>query len=390
MIPVFEPEITEQDISAVAEAMRRGEISGSFGESIPAFEREFAAFCGAKHGVSVTSGTTALHLAVDAAGVREGDEVLISASTNIATALAVFHNGAVPVPVDSEDVTWNLDLDLLEGLITPRTKAIIPVHLFGHPVDMDRLCDIARRHKLVVIEDCAESHGATWHGRMTGAFGDMGCYSFYANKIITTGEGGMVLCNNPVYANTLRRLRSHGISSDPADMQLCPADEIWNYQQLQLGFNYRMTELQAALGLSQLKKLTMFVRKRHALAKGYDRALADMPLLTPWQHPHSYSSYHLYPIQIPAIEDGPTQQQVYQSMQAAGVQVNLHYIPVYLQPHYARLGFQRGYCPHAEAYFKQTISLPLHAGLSADEQLYVCQQLATAFHQVIHKSVAAA
>src|SRR5918996_993697 len=208
MIEVFDPVIGEEEIEAVVAALRRGEISGSFGESIPRFEEEFAAYCGCKYGVAVSSGSTALHLAVAAAGIGAGDEVLVSSSTNIATALAVIHNGAIPVPVDSENVTWNLDLDLIENLITEKTKAIIPVHLYGHPVDMDRLMEIARRHKLLVIEDCAESHGATCRGRMTGSFGDMACFSFYANKVITTGEGGMVTTNNEQFAERLRLLRN--------------------------------------------------------------------------------------------------------------------------------------------------------------------------------------
>lgn len=189
MIPVFEPVIGEEEISAVVAALRRGEISGTFGEAILQFEQEFAEYCGCKYGIAVSSGTAALHLAVTAAGLGSGDEVLVSASTNIATALAAFHNGAIPVPVDSEDITWNLNLDLIESLITPCTRAIIPVHLYGHSVDMDRLCEIAKRHNLLVIEDCAESHGATCRGKKTGSFGDVGCFSFYANKVITTGEG---------------------------------------------------------------------------------------------------------------------------------------------------------------------------------------------------------
>ena len=204
MIPVFEPSIGDEEAEAVAAAVRRGEISGSFGEELPGFEREFADFVGASHGVAVTSGTAALNLAVAAAGIGPGDEVLVSASTNVATALAPYHCGAIPVPVDSEPETCNLDLDLVESLITPRTKAIIPVHLFGHPVDMDRLLEIAQRHDLVVIEDCAESHGATVRGRMTGSFGDMACFSFYANKVITTGEGGMVMTDDDALAERLR------------------------------------------------------------------------------------------------------------------------------------------------------------------------------------------
>src|SRR2546423_50231 len=208
MIAVFEPDIGEEEIAAVADAIRRGEISGSFGQSIQRFEEAFADYSDCKFGVAVSSGTTALQLAVAALELKPGDEILVSASTNIATALAAYHNNLIPIPVDSERRTWNLDIDLIEDLITLRTRAIIPVHLFGHPVAMDRVCEIARRNNLAVIEDCAESHGATFHGRKTGSFGDMGCFSFYANKIITTGEGGMIVTNKPHLAEKLKLLRN--------------------------------------------------------------------------------------------------------------------------------------------------------------------------------------
>ena len=178
MIPVHEPEISEADIEAIVAALRRGEISGSFGNTIPEFERRFAEFCGVDYGVAVSSGTAALHLGVAAAGIGPGDEVLVSASTNIASALAVYHNGAIPIPVDSEPVTWNMNVDLIESLITPRTRGIIPVHLFGHPVDMGRLMTVARKHNLLVIEDCAESHGAKWQGRSDGKFWGHGVFQF--------------------------------------------------------------------------------------------------------------------------------------------------------------------------------------------------------------------
>ena len=208
MIRVFEPSIGDDEAEAVADAIRRGEISGSFGVEIESFEREFAEYVGVRHGVAVTSGTTALHIAVAALELEPGSEILVSASTNIATALAAYHNGHVPVPVDSEPTTWNLDVDLIESQITARTRAIVPVHLFGHPVDMEAIAEIAERHDLAVIEDCAESHGAMVRDRMTGSFGDMGCFSFYANKIITTGEGGMVTTSDDGLAERLRLLRN--------------------------------------------------------------------------------------------------------------------------------------------------------------------------------------
>ena len=259
-IPVHEPDIGEAEIASVVAALRRGEISGSFGQAIPEFEAKFAAFCGCQYGIAVNSGTAALQLAVAAAGIGRGDEVLVSASTNIATALAAYHSNAVPVPVDSEEVTWNLDPDLIEGLITPRTRAIIPVHLFGHPAAMDRICAIARRHNLVVIEDCAESHGATWQGTMTGAFGDMGCFSFYANKIITTGEGGMVVTNDTKLAERLRLLRNLAFGKP-------------RFFHEAAGYNFRMTGCQAAMGLAQLSRIEQFIADKRRVALTYNRLL---------------------------------------------------------------------------------------------------------------------
>src|SRR5688572_5338299 len=266
MIPVFEPDITQAEIDAVTDALKKGEISGSFGEYIPRFEKAFADYVGCKHGVAVFNGTVALQVAVAAAGVGKGDEVLISASTNIATALAAFHNNAVAVPVDSETVTWNLDLDLIEQLITKKTKAIIPVHLYGHPVDMDTLMSIAKKHKLIVIEDCAESHGATVRGKMTGSFGDMSCFSFYANKVITTGEGGMVCTNDDALAEKLRLLRNLAFTTP----------RFWHEE---AGYNFRMTGYQAAMGLVQTQRLSSIVEQKRLMGQRYNEQLSSVSWL---------------------------------------------------------------------------------------------------------------
>src|SRR5256885_2982143 len=264
MIPVFEPDIGEEEIAAVADAIRRGEISGSFGQSIQRFEEAFADYSDCKFGVAVSSGTTALQLAVAALELKPGDEILVSASTNIATALAAYHNNLIPIPVDSERRTWNLDIDLIEDLITVRTRAIIPVHLFGHPVAMDRVCEIARRNNLAVIEDCAESHGATFHGRKTGSFGDMGCFSFYANKIITTGEGGMIVTNKPHLAEKLKLLRNLAFTTP-------------RFRHEVAGYNFRMTGYQAAMGTVQCKKIESIIAQKIRVAKTYDRFLRSVP-----------------------------------------------------------------------------------------------------------------
>src|SRR4051794_39283650 len=285
-IPVFEPEIGDEEADAVAAAVRRGEISGSFGPTIPAFEQAFAEYVGVKHGVAVTSGTTALELAVAAAGIGAGDEVLVSASTNIATALAAYRNNAVAVPVDSEPVTWNLDLDLLEGLVTERTKAIIPVHLFGHPVDMDELMRFADEHDLVVIEDCAESHGATVRDRMTGSFGAMSCFSFYANKVITTGEGGMVLTDDDELAERLRLLRNLAFQKP-------------RFLHEHAGHNFRMTGYQAAMGRAQLRKIETIIDEKRRVARTYNELLDDLDgIRTPPDLDWARNVYWMYAVTV--------------------------------------------------------------------------------------------
>jgi len=360
MIPVFEPEISEEDIRAVADAVRRGEISGSFGESIPAFEREFASYCGRRHGVSVTSGTTALHLAVAALGIGPGDEVLMSASTNVATALAAYHLGAVSVPVDSEDRTWNLDVDLIEGLISPRTKAIIPVHLFGHPVPMDRVCEIAARHGLTVIEDCAESHGATWNGRRTGAFGELACFSFYANKIITTGEGGMIVTDDDALAERMRLLRNLAFAKP-------------RFLHERAGYNFRMTGMQAALGRSQLKRIDSFITQKRRLAATYNRLLAGIGgLRTPPEVAGAMNVYWMYAITI-GPEFGIDRDQLAAFLHTNGVETRTFFCPMNQQPFLRRQeGFRDVPCPVADRLWRAGLYLPSACSLPDDAIAKIC------------------
>ena len=346
MIPVFEPFIGEEEEQAVVAAIRRGEISGSFGSSIPTFESRFADFVGTRHAVACTSGTTALQLAVAAAGIGGGDEVLVSASTNIATALAAFHNGAVAVPVDSEDVTGNLDLDLVEGLVSERTRAIIPVHLFGHPVDMDRLMEIAERHDLVVIEDCAESHGATVRGRTTGSFGAMGCFSFYANKIITTGEGGMVTTNDDELDARLRSLRNLAFGQP-------------RFLHQEAGYNFRMTGYQAAMGLAQLDRIDYIIERKRALAHSYDALLADIPgIRTPPELDWAHNVYWMYAI---VVEDdfGVTRDELMAHLHERGIQSRTFFCPMNQQPFLrAQAGFRDVPCPVADSLWERGLYLP--------------------------------
>jgi perosamine synthetase len=346
VIPVFEPEIGEAEIRTVVAALRRGEISGSYGQSIPAFEQAFAEYVGRSYGVAVSSGTAALQLAVASAGIGEGDEVLVSASTNIATALAVVHNRAVPVPVDSEAVTWNLDLELLESLITPRTRAILPVHLYGHPVDMDRLMDIAERHGLVVIEDCAESHGATCRGRMTGSFGTLGCFSFYANKVITTGEGGMVVTDDAALAERLRLLRNLGFAQP-------------RYRHELAGHNFRMTGLQAAMGLAQLERIDARIAAKRRLAHAYSDHLAGTAgLQLPVEMDWAYSVFWMYALCV--LPEFPlSRDQLMASLGADGIDTRTFFCPMDQQPCLQSVpGFRAVPCPVAGKLWEQGLYLP--------------------------------
>lgn len=356
MIPVFEPVIGDEEIANVVDALKRGEISGSFGGYLRQFEEEFAAYCGCKHGIAVTSGTTALHLAVDAAGIGEGDEVLVSASTNIATALGVIHNRALPVPVDSEGVTWNLDLGLIEQLITPRTKAIIPVHLFGHPVDMDELMKIAARHDLIVIEDCAESHGATVRGRMTGSFGDMSCFSFYANKVITTGEGGMVTTNDDALANRLRLLRNLGFTQPRFRHQVA-------------GYNFRMTGYQAAMGLAQLHKIDDIIESKRLLARKYSERLADVPgLRLPVELNWAKNVYWMYALTV-TPEFGVSRDALSRHLASRGIETRTFFCPMNQQPCLEEIpGFRPVPCPVADSLWENGLYLP-SAYTLADAQI---------------------
>lgn len=353
-IPVFEPVIDQEEIDAVVAALQRGEISGTFGQALKEFEQRFAEYCGCKYGIAVSNGTTALHLAVDAAGIKPGDEVLISASTNIATALCVAHNNAVPVPVDSEDVTWNLNLDLIEGLITPKTRAIIPVHLYGHPVDMDRLMSIALKHNLIVIEDAAEAHGASIRGRKAGSFGDMACFSFYANKIITTGEGGMIVTNDEKYAEQLRLLRNLAFTTP-------------RFRHEVLGYNFRMTGYQAAMGVAQLNKIERIIEDKRRVAHTYNRYLSDIPgIQRPAELDWARNVYWMYAITINP-EFGLTRDQLTSKLAEAGIETRTFFCPMNQQPCLQEIpGFRSDPLPVADKLWETGLYLPSTHTLTED------------------------
>lgn len=354
MIPVFEPVIGQEEIDAVVAALQRGEISGTYGKTIEQFEEAFASYCARRYGIAVTSGTAALQLAVIAAGVGAGDEVMLNASTNIATALAVIHCNAIPVPVDSENLTWNLNLDLIEPLITPRTRAIIPVHLYGHPVEMPRLMEISRRRNLRVIEDGAEAHGATCHGSKVGSFGDMACFSFYANKVITTGEGGMVVTDDPVLADRLRLLRNLGFTTP-------------RFRHEVAGFNFRMTGMQAAMGLVQLKKIDQIIAAKRRVAHTYTRHLSGTPgLQLPAEMDWAFNVYWVYGIVV-GEEFGMTRDALAEALRSAGIDTRTFFCPMNQQPCLiSRPGFRSVPCPVADRLWERGLYLPSSPTLSEE------------------------
>jgi perosamine synthetase len=363
MIPVFEPIISEDEIAMVVDALRKGEVSGTFGKYIDDFESEFAAYVGCKFGVAVNSGTSALHLAVAALDLERGDEILVSASTNIATALGALHNGVIPVPVDSEPETWNLDLDLIEGLITPRTKAIIPVHLYGHPVDMDRLMEIANKHNLIVIEDCAESHGATVRGRMTGSFGQMACFSFYANKVITTGEGGMITTNDEDYAERLRLLRNLAFTNPRFRHELA-------------GFNFRMPGFVAALGLAQFRKIEKIVDEKRRVAHSYNEKLKNIPgLQLPPEKDWAKNVYWMYAVVIKP-EFGISRDKLTEALIERGIQTRTFFCPMNQQPVLEKMeGFRSVPCPVADSLWETGIYLPSAWNLSEENISFIADAI---------------
>jgi perosamine synthetase len=362
-IPVFEPVVEQDEIDAVVGALKRGEISGNFGEALNEFETRFSEYCGCKYGVATSSGTTALQLAVDAAGIQPGDEVLVSACTNIATTLCLAHSNAVPVPVDSENTTWNLNLDLIESLIGPKTRAIIPVHLYGHPVDMDRLMEIAHKHHLMVIEDAAEAHGATVRGRKVGSFGDMACFSFYANKIITTGEGGMVVTNNSELAERLRLLRNLGFTTP-------------RFRHEVLGYNFRMTGYQAAMGVAQLNKIERIIEEKRRMAHTYTRYLNDIPgLQLPAEMGWARNVYWMYAITV-AREFGLSRDQLAEKLAEASIETRTFFCPMNQQPCLKGIpGFRAEPLPIADQLWTTGLYLPSTHTLSEERIRYIADTI---------------
>ena len=372
MIPYGHQTIDEADIQAVERVLRSDYLTT--GPAVGAFEEKVAGYAGAKYAAAVSNGTAALHTACLAAGIGPGDEVITSPITFAASANCVLYCGGRPVFADIDPGTYNLSPEEIEKKITPRTKAVIPVHFAGRPCEMDAIGEIAKKHGLIVIEDGAHALGAAYHGRRIGTFSDMTIFSFHPVKPITTGEGGMVVTDDEKLYQRLKLFRSHGITREGWEMEGSAPEqgEGWYYQQVALGFNYRMTDIQAALGASQMDKLDGFLQKRREIAARYSRAFANVPGIGIPEWPEEMESgWHLYVIRILEKERA----EVYRRLQEAGIGVNVHYIPVYRHPYYQRHGYGEVCCPRAEELYRQIISLPIYPGLTGEEQQQVIDTL---------------
>lgn len=369
-IPYGRQQISEEDIEAVVRVLRSDYLTQ--GPAVPAFEQAVSRHCGVAHAVAMNSATSALHVACLALGVGPGDRVWTSPITFVASANCALYCGATVDFVDVDPATGNMSAELLAEQLAQAErdgtlpKVVIPVHLCGRSCDMRAVRALGHRYGFAVIEDASHAIGARYEGAPVGncRYSDITVFSFHPVKIITTAEGGMAVTQDATLAHHMERLRSHGITRDPVDMTHAP-DGPWYYQQIELGFNYRMTDMQAALGLSQISRLDAFVDQRHRVAARYAKALFGLPLELPPAEPNGHSALHLYVVRLGGNHD---RRAVFEALRARGIGVNVHYIPVYLQPFYAAQGFRSGHCPRAEQYYARAMSLPMHPGLSEADQ----------------------
>lgn len=368
MIPYGKQTIEQDDIQAVVDVLKSDFLTT--GPKIAEFEQTVADYVGAKYAVAISNGTSALHAACFAAGIGPGDEVITTPLTFAASANCVLYCGGTPVFADVDPKTYNIDPEDIRRKITDRTKAIIAVHLAGQPCDMDAIHSIAREHGLIVIEDGAHALGSVYKGKKIGSLSDMTTFSFHPVKPITTGEGGMIVTDNEEFYKKMALFRSHGITRD--DSMMTRNDGPWFYQQFDLGYNYRITDIQCALGCSQMKKLDRFLARRKEIVARYNEAFADCDnIITPYQLSDTESGWHLYIVQVKNCD----RRQVFEAMREKGIGVNVHYIPVYMHPYYQEHGYENVHCANAEEIYSHIISLPLYPGLTSEQQDYVIDTL---------------
>jgi len=373
MIPYGRQDITQPDIDAIVDVLKSDFLTQ--GPKVPLFEKLVAEHVDVKHAYAVNSATSALHIACLALGLGPGDRLWTTPITFVASSNCALYCGAEVDFVDIDPRTYNISVDALRAKLEAAEQAgklpkvVVPVHLCGQPCDMEAIHALGQQYGFKIIEDASHAIGGKYQGEFIGncRYSDITVFSFHPVKIITTAEGGMALTNNKDIADAMALLRSHGITRDPTLMTHDP-DGAWYYQQIELGFNYRMTELQAALGVSQMQRLDAYVARRHELARRYDELLADLPLATPWQHAEGYSGLHLYVIRLSLDQIQATHRQVFDSLREQGIGVNLHYIPVHLQPYYQKMGFKAGDFPEAERYYAEAISLPMFQTMTFAQQ----------------------
>ncbi|MFK4533999.1 UDP-4-amino-4,6-dideoxy-N-acetyl-beta-L-altrosamine transaminase [Bradyrhizobium ottawaense] len=380
MIPYGRQDISENDINAVTQVLQSDWLTQ--GQAAPRFEQAMARYCGAEHAIAVSNATAALHIACLALDLGPGDVLWTVPNTFVASANCALYCGASVDFVDIDPRTYNMSVTALsEKLAQASTqgrlpKVVIPVHFAGQSCEMTEIHALADRYGFRTVEDASHAVGGEYLGRKIGAveLSDMAIFSFHPVKIITTGEGGMILANDRGLAERLGYLRTHGIirpaQQEPSDPRHSNEDHFdpWMYEQIELGLNYRMTDIQAALGASQLDRLDAFLARRRELAARYDALLSKLPVTRPWQHPDTNSAWHLYVIRLRRNEIRLSRRQVFDALRAAGIGVNVHYIPVHTQPYYQRLGFRFGMFPEAESYYQDAITLPLFSKMTNDEQ----------------------
>lgn len=354
--------VEQDDIDAVVETLRSDFIT--CGPKVDALEEKLCEVTGARYAVVVSNGTAALHLAALAAGFGEGDEVIVSSVTFAASSNCVLYCGAKPVFADIRPDTYNIDPESIEKLITPRTKGIVAVDFTGQAVEHDAIRDICKKHNLILIEDAAHAIGTKYKGRPVGSIADMTCFSFHPVKTVTSGEGGAITTNDEQLYHRLMRLRTHGITRNPEEM-VHPTDALWYNEQVELGYNYRMTEFQAALLLSQLKKLPKFSARRKEIVEKYDKAFSEMPeIFVQREIPESDTTRHLYILRLNLDKLTCDRRQFFDALYAENTRPQVHYLPVYWHSYYEKLGYQKGICPNAEKYYEEVMSIPLYYSLT--------------------------